>query len=114
MAALIEREVDQGSAVMQMIRAKYPEYHPVMAMVDIAHSKDAALELQFQCHKTVAQYIMPTLKSVEVRVDDKKRRMVTVSLFDDDVQEGQLVEDSAIDVGMTMIGEVIEADSDRV
>lgn len=113
MLAVVEQEVDQGTSMMQMIREKYPEYHPIMAMVDIAHNGQAALELQFQCHKTVAQYIMPTLKSVEVRVNDKKKRMVTVSLFDEEVQEGVLVESNTMDVGMTMIGEVVEADSDR-
>lgn len=114
MLAVVEKEVDQGTALMQMISKKFPDYHPVMAMVEMAHNKDATLELQFQCHKTVAPYILPTLKSVEVRVDQKKQRKVTVSLFDSEIQEGQLVEDNSIAVGLGMVMEadVIEADRD--
>lgn len=110
MLAVLEKEVDQSSALMQMIHKEYPQYHPVMSMVRLAHLEGVTPELQFQCHKAVASYILPTLKSVEVRVDQKKKRMVTVSLFDDDIQEGQLVEESTMEVGMTMVGEVIEGE----
>ena len=108
MLTVVEKEIDQSTAIMQMIQKEYPQYHPVMSMVRLAHS-DVSPELQFQCHKTVASYILPTLKSVEVRVDQKKQRKVTVSLFDDQIQEGELIEQPSVTQDMTMIGDVIEA-----
>lgn len=41
-------------------------YHPVKAMAEIAHNKDAPLELQGRMHAEVANYVCPKLKAVEV------------------------------------------------
>lgn len=73
----------KGSLLLAEIRRKYPNYHPIMAMVDIAHDKEASLELQFNCHKTVAKYIEPELKSIEVKGEMKNIQQVRVSLFDE-------------------------------
>ena len=83
MLAVVQKEESQGTQLMRMIQAEFPEYHPIMALARLAHSSNASPELQFNCHKTVAKYIVPELKSVEVRMNDKQARRVTVSLFDD-------------------------------
>lgn len=83
MLAVIAKDESQGTQLMRLIQATYPEYHPIMALAHLAHLKDATPELQFNCHKTIAKYILPELKSVEVRMNDKQSRRVTVSLFDD-------------------------------
>ena len=69
------------SPILSMIRQKFPEYHPLLAIAQIAHDTED-LGLQFHCHKTIAKYVEPELKSLEVKspVDDSRR--VRVSLFE--------------------------------
>ena len=59
-----------------MIQSKYPEYHPLMAIANIAHNAKAYLpdgtevpdqNLELRCHQTIAKYCETELKSVEVR-----------------------------------------------
>lgn len=88
----------KGSLLLAEIRRKYPNYHPIMAMVDIAHDKDASLELQFNCHKTVAKYIEPELKSIEVKGEIRQTQQVRVSLFD---EAKAIAAASAEEVGFT-------------
>jgi hypothetical protein len=48
-----------------ILHEKYPNYHPVIALAQIAHKSKNEL-LRFQAHKEVAKYICPQLKSVEI------------------------------------------------
>lgn len=100
MFAVIENgKMDQGNALLSLLRAKHPEYHPIMAIANIAHDIDASLDLQFNCHKTIAKYILPELKSVEVNLKTAESRRVTVSLFDNDIiQEAELIEDTVVNL----------------
>ncbi len=52
--------------LLEMLNEKYPNYHPVIAMVKIAHKSKNEV-LRFQAHKEVAKYIAPQLKSVEIK-----------------------------------------------
>lgn len=77
----------KGSQLLAEIRRRYPNYHPILAIVDIAHQEEASLELQYNCHKTVAKYIEPELKSIEVKGEFKQQQTVRVSLFGQDEPE---------------------------
>lgn len=81
------------NAVLDMIQSKYPAYHPLMAIADIAHSMDPKIdwELRFNCHKTIAKYIEPELKSIQ-HVDSNNRPTITISMF------GESDEDDITDV----------------
>ncbi len=87
MAGMLTAGSQKGSLLLAEIRKRYPNYHPILAIVDIAHNEDADLELQFACHKTVAKYIEPELKSIEVKGDFKTVQSVRVSLFGSDEVE---------------------------
>ena len=67
---------------MAMLHSEFPNYHPLLSIARIAHHQDADLKLQFECHKTIAKYIEPELKSVEVKGDMREEKVVRVSLFD--------------------------------
>ena len=56
---------DNRQALIAMLQAKYPGYHPVMEMARIAHETDDT-QLAANMHKEVAQYVLPKLRSVEV------------------------------------------------
>ena len=41
-------------------------YHPIVAMAEMAQDPDLAPSLRLQCHKEVASYIAPKRKSVDI------------------------------------------------
>lgn len=56
----------ERKSLIEMISEKYPDYHPVMAMAEIANNKKADERLRFNANKEVAKYICPQLKSMEL------------------------------------------------
>lgn len=72
--------------LLEMIQRKYPDYHPIMALADMAHRPTISPEIELQCHKSIADYITPKVKSVEVKQRDDRRR-VTISMFGEDTEE---------------------------
>ena len=72
-----------GDHLLALIRAEYPNYHPLVSMAHIAHNEDADLRLQFECHKTISRFIEPELKSVETQTDENQQRRVVISMFPD-------------------------------
>lgn len=81
----------RSNELLTAIQARFPNYHPLIAIAEIAHHEGADLELKFQCHKTIAKYIEPELKAVEVRTDNNDRSLVKVSLFED-VEDAEIVQ----------------------
>ena len=67
--------------LLGMIQAEFPSYHPLLAIARIGHHGEADLKLQFECHKTIAKYVEPELKSLEVKGELGHRHRVSVSLF---------------------------------
>lgn len=74
--------IPKSQILLDLIRREFPAYHPLLSIARIAHSTGADLKLQFECHKTIAKYVEPELKSIEVKTDNLVERRVTVSLFD--------------------------------
>lgn len=98
----------RNSAVLDMIQSKYPGYHPLMAIADIANApvgtpetKDITWDLRFQCHKTIARFVEPELKSLEVKNTDN-RRNVTITLFGED-DDAEIVEAAERDHAMITV-----------
>lgn len=52
-------------ALIALLQAKYPDYHPVVEMAAIANDSNNDLPTRFNAHKEVAQYVTPKLKAVE-------------------------------------------------
>lgn len=77
-------------SVLEMIQTRFPGYHPLMSLAEMAHRQNISPEIEFQCHKTIAEFITPKLKSVEIKANDDRRR-VTISMFGDDPDD--LIED---------------------
>ena len=72
------------SPILSMIHTEFPNYHPLMSIARIAHDAEDAKELglAFMCHKTIAKYVEPELKSLELKAPADEHRRVRVSLFD--------------------------------
>ena len=69
-----------GDKMLAMIRAKHPQYHPVMAIADLAHESNDE-KVQLSCHQTIAKYVVPELKSIQIEAKMESHRRVTVELF---------------------------------
>lgn len=78
----VETHTSRRDMLLGMIQKEFPQYHPLIAIARIAHHGDADLKLQFECHKTIAKYVEPELKSIEVKGGMEHRHSVKVSLFD--------------------------------
>ena len=52
-------------ALILLLQKKYPEWHPVVQLADIANNKELDIKLRFDAAKEVAQYVTPKLKAVE-------------------------------------------------
>ena len=57
---------EHKNRLLNMVQKKYPNYHPVIAMVKLAHTSQDE-NIQLSCHKAVARYVEPELKSLEVK-----------------------------------------------
>lgn len=53
-------------ALIKLLESKYPDYHPVYELVDIAMDKENDVSIRLQANKEVAGYIVPKLKSIEL------------------------------------------------
>jgi len=87
--ASVVRLQNQSSGVLRLIQERYPNYHPVMAMVELAHRHDVREKdpkLEFEIHKAVAPYCEARLSSLEVK-PPKEQGRVLVSLFEDALTE---------------------------
>lgn len=50
---------------LETIQEKYPNYHPVVAMAEIANDLTNDVVLRFHANKEVAKFTTPTLRAVE-------------------------------------------------
>ena len=58
-------------ALLRLLQEKYPGYHPVLKMAEIANSPNTEIALQAQMHKEIARYVEPVLQAVAVSQDDE-------------------------------------------
>lgn len=103
-----------------MLQKSYPNYHPVMAMAKLAHAtQDERVELD--CHKSIAKYVEPELKSMEVKGSIKHdhgvlRVIPSTEVIADKSQEPGALDDSSSsqDVVDGEFFPVISAESEAV
>lgn len=79
------QKLKQGERVLQLLQDKYPGYHPLIGVAKIAHSTEDE-RLEFDCHKTLCDYVEPKLKSVEVQQsfsDDSQLKVIFEGDFED-------------------------------
>lgn len=60
----------------ELINEKYPEYNPVLDMIDLAQKSDDP-EMRFKCSKEVAGYLFPKRKAVEVSGTNDEALVIT-------------------------------------
>jgi hypothetical protein len=101
----VVRLQNQHIGVLELVQRHYPEYHPVLAMVRLAHDDRVTADprLEFEVHKAVAPYCVPKLASVEVKPPQEASRVI-VSLFED----MQLEDGTTVEVEVPLVREALE------
>ena len=54
------------SELLDSIAEKYPGYCPVLSMIELAIDPSTPIDVKLDCHKQIAPYLRPKLKSIEV------------------------------------------------
>lgn len=97
--------MNRNSSVLAAIQHFYPDYHPLIAIAHIAHNETSDPRLKYDCHKTIAKYVEPELKSLEVRGTIEDVRRVSVSLFEElEVVEAEVLPRLTCDVDKIVDG----------
>lgn len=100
--------MNKNSAVLSAIQQFYPDYHPLVAIAHIAHKQDVDPRLEFDCHRVIAKYVEPELKSLEVKGTITDARRVSVSLFDDsDVVDVEIVQPKQLQVSNQSVDDIV-------
>ena len=66
-----------------MLQERYPGYHPVIKMADIAMDESNDVQLRANMHKEVAKYVTPQLKAIEHSGPDGQQLQIGIVQFRD-------------------------------
>jgi len=80
----------RGDKLLKLIQHRYPGYHPIMSLADIALDESNSASLRYLCHKSIIRYIEPEVKAVEAEVEERPNNYVRVRYFDDEEDRGKL------------------------
>jgi len=59
-------------SLIKLLEARYPDYHPVTELVEIALDMTNDVNVRLNANDKVAQYIIPKLKAIELSGADGK------------------------------------------
>ncbi len=66
--------------IAESIAERFPNYHPVIALAEIANDPSCDIIIRMQAHKEVAKYLCPQLKAVSVNlVEDIEPERINLS-----------------------------------
>lgn len=102
----IRRIKGAGDIALELVQSRFPEYHPLTAIAELAHSQEARQDPKFAlaCHQTILPYVSAKLANVEHKIENGDDRSIVVSLFDDRVLE----DGRTVQVEVPLITEVSE------
>ena len=58
-------------ALRELLSSLYPDYDPILAMVEMANDEALEPSMRLDCHKTIANYIHPKMRSIEHIIEDE-------------------------------------------
>jgi len=68
----------KSQAVGALIAQRYPTYHPILSLVEIAQDTSNEVSLRLQANKEVAKYVCPQLKSIEIKEPQEETKIIVV------------------------------------
>ena len=64
------------TALLAKLDDSFPNYDPLLALVEIAQDPETDLSMRVDCHKTLASYIYPKMRTAEPVVADEVSQVV--------------------------------------
>ena len=64
------------TALLAKLDHAFPNYDPLLALVEIAQDPKTDLSMHVDCHKTLASYIYPKMRTAEPAVVDEQAPIV--------------------------------------
>ena len=58
-------------ALRERLSSLYPDYDPILAMVEMANDEALEPSMKLDCHKKIANYIHPKMRSMEHIIENK-------------------------------------------
>ena len=66
-------------ALRERLSSLYPGYDPILAMVAMANDDSLEPSMRLDCHKTIANYIHPKMRSIEV-LQSQEQPPITIEI----------------------------------
>lgn len=60
----------RSAGLLAEIKRQFPNYDPIMHMAGVAADEDNPQEMRLDASKTIAQYVYPKLKAIEITGED--------------------------------------------
>ena len=64
------------AALLTKLDEAFPSYDPLLALVEIAQDPGVELSMRVDCHKTLASYIYPKMRTAEPAIVDEQAPVV--------------------------------------
>jgi len=64
--------------IVGLILDRYPDYHPLLSLVQIATDLNNDVSIRLQANKEIAKYVCPQLKSIEVNNQQSEEVIIKV------------------------------------
>lgn len=73
--------------IKELVAQRYPDYHPVLALAEIATDLTNEVTIRLQANKEVAKYVCPQLKAIEIKDNrDEETRIIVVRVNDEETK----------------------------
>ena len=64
------------TALLAKLEDSFPTYDPLLSLVEIAQDPETDLSMRVDCHKTLASFIYPKMRTAEPAVIDEQAPVV--------------------------------------
>ncbi len=75
------------SELRDIVAERFPNYNPILSLIEIAQDTSNEVSLRLQANKEVAKYLMPQLKSVEIKDSNEATKILVVRVGDERYNE---------------------------
>ena len=69
------------AALLAKLEDSFPTYDPLLALVEIAQDASVDLSVRLDCHKTLANYLYPKMRSVEW-IDENTTQPIVIQVIE--------------------------------
>ena len=69
------------AALIERLNEKHPNYDPAMALAELAQDASVDLSVRLDCHKTLASYLYPKMRSVEW-IDENSTQPIVIQVIE--------------------------------